>query len=257
MSSGKKTDNLSGVVKVSIITVTYNSEKTLAKAIESVLNQSAAAYEYIIVDGKSSDGTVELAHSYDDAFKMKGVIYKIISEPDNGIYDAMNKGIRMATGDIIGMINSDDYYETCAIKTVINAYNDKKFDLFYADLNMIKPDGNSFVKHSRNRKYATSRDWNHPTTFITKEIYNNYSYRTQTIHDDYDLILRLKKAGVRITVVNKVIANFVMNGVSHDRSVKKAFSRMKIKYDIYRDNGYSPLYFFECFLVEFAKLIIG
>lgn len=257
MSNDRNADNIINSVKVSIITVTYNSEKTLAKAIESVLNQTVPAYEYIIVDGKSGDSTVEIAHSYDDAFKMKGVIYKIISEPDNGIYDAMNKGISMASGDIVGMINSDDYYETCAIETVTKAYNDNAFDLFYADLNMIKPDGNSFVKHSRNRKYATSRDWNHPTTFITKEIYNNYSYKTQTIHDDYDLILRLKKAGVRIVVVNKVIANFVMNGVSHDRSVKKAISRMKIKYGIYRDNGYSPLYFFECFLVEFAKLIIG
>lgn len=253
----KNNSDMNKKPNISIITVTYNSEKTLSVAIESVLNQSFAPYEYIIVDGLSKDRTVEIAHSYDEAFSQKGIIYRIISEKDNGIYDAMNKGIGMAQGDIVGMINSDDYYEDCALETVAKAYEEQEFDLFYADLNMIKPDGSSFVKHSKNRKYATSRDWNHPTTFITRDIYKKYSYRTDTIHDDYDLILRLKKDNVRITVVNKVIANFVMNGVSHDRSLKKAIERMKIKYGIYRRNGYSPLYFFECFLVEVGKLIIG
>lgn len=252
MNSHNKVD-----VKISVITVTYNSAKTLSKAIESVLNQTVSAYEYIIVDGASTDDTVDIAKSYTKAFEAKGTIYRIVSEKDNGIYDAMNKGIKMATGTIIGMINSDDYYESCALEVVTDAYKEQEFDLFYADINMIKPDGTSFVKHSRNRKYATSRDWNHPTTFITSDIYSRYSYRTDTIHDDYDLILRLKKDNVRITVVNKVLADFVMNGVSHDRSVCKAIERMKIKYGIYRRNGYSPLYFFECFLVETAKLIIG
>ena len=119
------------------------------------------------------------------------------------------------------------------------------------------PDGGTFVKHARNRKYATSRDWNHPTTFITSKVYRDYKYRTETIHDDYDLILRLKKNGFRIVVRNEVIANFTMNGVSHNRSLKDALARVKIKYGIYRRNGYSPFYLFECLLVEAGKLIIG
>lgn len=255
MSNSNTRDNKQ--IRVSIITVTYNSGKTLSKAVESVLNQSVSPFEYIIVDGASTDDTLAIAHKYDEEFAKKGIIFTIISEPDKGIYDAMNKGIAKASGDIVGMINSDDYYEPCAVETVVDSYLEAPFDLFYADLNMVRPDGTSFVKHSRDRKYATSRDWNHPTTFITKEIYNNYSYKNDTIHDDYDLILRLKKAGVRVRVVNKVIANFVMNGVSHDKSISKAISRMKIKYGIYRDNGYSPLYFIECFMVEVAKLILG
>lgn len=244
-------------IRVSIVTVTYNSSATLAKTMESVLNQTVKPYEYLIIDGASSDNTVEIAKGYSKAFEEAGIGLIIVSEPDNGIYDAMNKGIALASGDIIGIINSDDWYELCAIETVTDCYENTSFDLFYADLRMVKPDGSSFIKHSRNRKYATSRDWNHPTTFITKEIYNKYSYRNDTIHDDYDLILRIKKSGAKVSVENEVLANFLMNGVSHKRSIREAVKRVRIKYGIYRQNGYSPLYLFECLLVEVGKLIIG
>lgn len=243
--------------KISIVTVTFNSEATLKCTVESVLNQTYAPWEYIIVDGKSSDRTLEIAESFRESLEAKGIKYVVISEKDDGIYDAMNKGIRCATGDIVGIINSDDYYEPCALDVVRKAYEEKGFDLFFADLRMVYEDGRSFIKHSRDRKYATSRDWNHPTTFITKCTYEKHEYRNDTIHDDYDLILRLKKENVKTVVVNQVIANFRMNGVSHKRSLGKALKRMKIKYDIYRQNGYSPFYFFECFVVEIGKLIIG
>ena len=242
---------------VSIITVSYNSSATIGRTIESVLAQSVPPLEYLIIDGASTDATLEIAGNYRKAFEDKGIAFKTVSEPDNGIYDAMNKGIALASGDIIGMINSDDWYEPTAVETVRNTYKEEPFDLFYADLRMHMPSGGTFVKHSRNRRYATSRDWNHPTTFITKEMYGKYRYRNETIHDDYDLILRLKKAGARITVKNTVIANFTMNGTSHERNVKKAMERVRIKYRIYRDNGYSRFYFFECFAVEAAKLIVG
>lgn len=242
---------------VSIITVTFNSEATLARTIESVLSQTTAPKEYIIVDGCSKDGTLSVAESFRADLEGKGIKYKVISEPDNGIYDAMNKGINLAEGDIIGMINSDDWYEPCAVETVVSAYREDPFDLFYADLKMHMPGGGTFIKHSRNRRYATSRDWNHPTTFITRRMYDEYKYKNDTIHDDYDLILRLKKAGAKTVVKNTVIADFTMNGTSHTRNFKKAMERVGIKYKIYRDNGYSPLYFFECFTVEMAKLIVG
>ena len=242
---------------VSIITVSYNSGDTIARTIESVLAQSVPPAEYLIIDGASTDNTLKTAESYRKSFEDKGIIFRVHSEPDEGIYDAMNKGIAMASGDIIGMINSDDWYEPCAVETVVSAYREAPFDLFYADLKMHMPSGGTFIKHSRNRRYATSRDWNHPTTFITSEMYGSYRYRNETIHDDYDLILRLKKAGARITVKNVVIADFTMNGTSHERSIKKAVERAGIKYRIYRDNGYSRFYFLECFFVETAKFIIG
>ncbi len=242
---------------ISIITVTRNSEETLKKTIESVLNQTLSPKEYLIIDGNSSDGTVALAECFHEPFAEKGITYRIYSEPDAGIYDAMNKGIKLASGEIIGMINSNDWYEPEALQAVADVYMKKGFDLFFADLRMHLPNGGTFIKPARNRSYATSRDWNHPTTFITKQIYEKYPYKTETIHDDYDLILRLKRAGVHIETLNRVLADFCMNGTSHERSVKKAWQRVIIKYRIYRNNGYSPLYFLECLAVEAAKLIVG
>lgn len=244
-------------VKISIITVAYNSEDTIERTIKSVLAQTVLPYEYLIIDGASSDNTLEIAEKYRSEFEKKQIAYHIFSEPDDGIYDAMNKGIKKAQGELIGMINSDDWYEKNALQVVSHAYETTPFDLFFADLIMHMPNGKTFIKRCRNRRYATSRDWNHPTTFITKKMYETYQYRNETIHDDYDLILRIKKAGARVVTKNIAIANFTMNGVSHQKNFGAAMSRVMIKYRIYRQNGYSPIYFFECFLVELAKLIVG
>lgn len=241
----------------SIVTVTYNSENTLKRAMESVINQTYPPKEYFIVDGNSSDSTVEIANSFLSIAKEKGINLVISSEPDNGIYDAMNKGIKKCSGDIVGMINSDDFYELDALEKVNRVFEEKGFDVFYADLRMCFIDGRSFIKKSKNRSYMTSRDWNHPTTFITKKIYSENQYKTETIHDDYDLILRLKKQGAKFEVLNDTLANFTMNGVSHERNLSEMIKRVGIKYKIYRDNGYAVYYFFECLLVELAKFIIG
>lgn len=241
----------------SIITVTYNSENTLKRAMESVINQTYAPKEYFIVDGGSKDNTVDIALSYKAIAEKNGIMLTVISEPDNGIYDAMNKGISMCCGDIIGMINSDDYYETDALKLVNESYEKDHFDVLYGDLRMCYEDGRSFIKKARNRKYMTSRDWNHPTMFVRREIYKDNKYKTETIHDDYDLVLRLKKQGAKFSVLNKTLANFTMNGVSHERNLNKMLERIKIKYKIYRENGYSRLYIFECVIVELAKFIAG
>ena len=244
-------------IRISVITVTYNSAKTVAETVESVLMQEYKPYEYIVIDGVSEDDTVSIVECFRGRFDGSGIKLTVVSEKDDGIYDAMNKGIALSTGDVVGIINSDDRYESNALSVVAKAYAGTPFDLFYADIRMVKPDGTSFIKHSRNRGYATSRDWNHPTTFIRRSIYDRYRYRNDTIHDDYDLILRLKKDNVRTVVVNEVIADFRMNGVSHRRSVAAALSSIRIKYGIYRQNGYSRFYIFECILVEAGKLIIG
>ena len=246
-----------GDIRISVITVTYDSAATIEDTLSSVAVQTYPAYEYIIVDGKSEDDTLPIVEKWREKIEGRGTKLIVISEPDDGMYDAMNKGIRTASGDIVGIINSDDWYEPDALETVAGTYKAEPFDLFWADVRMHLPDGRTFIKHSRDRKYQTSRDWNHPTTFITKETYNGSQYRNDTIHDDYDLILRLRKAGVKTKVVNKVLANFRMNGVSHKRSLSGAVSRIKLKYGIYRQNGYSRFYIFEPVIVELGKLIIG
>ncbi len=242
---------------ISIVTATYNSGSTVADTVRSVLDQTYPPYEYVIIDGCSEDDTLPVIEGFRKEFEERGIILTVISEKDNGIYDAMNKGIKNCSGDLIGMINSDDWYEPNALSVVAKEYEKEPFDLFYADLRLIRPDGISFIKHSKNRRYATSRDWNHPTTFIAKHIYENNLYKTDSIHDDYDLILRIKRTGIKVRVVNTVLANFRMAGVSHKRSVRKAVKSVKEKYMIYRRNGYSRIYIIEPLIEEIGKLIIG
>ena len=102
--------------KVTIITVAYNCAETIATAIESVLNQTYQNIEYLVIDGKSKDDTAEIARKYVPQFVEKGMSMKVVSEPDNGMYDALNKGISMASGELIGNINADDWYEPIAVE---------------------------------------------------------------------------------------------------------------------------------------------
>lgn len=241
---------------VSIITASYNSEKTITDSIESVLNQTYSNIQYIIVDGLSKDRTVEIARSYETQFAEKGYQFTVISEKDKGIYDAMNKGIRMAKGKIIGMINSDDWYEVNAAERVVDIYIKSNFEFFYADIRLVKGNRNR-IKKSKIRKYATSRDWNHPTTFIVKELYQKYQYRTEGLYSDFDLWLRARKDGHKIVVLNEVLANFRFGGVSNQKSLNKVFERMKERYHIYVDNGYSRWYLLECIVIEGVKLLIA
>lgn len=244
--------------KVSIITVSYNSEKTIRDTIESVLNQSVQPYEYIIIDGVSTDNTVEIAYEYNEKFLNKGICYTIISEKDYGIYDAMNKGIKMASGEIIGLINSDDWYENDAIKIVLSEYNKTKFDVFYADIRLIKKNGEYYIKHSKKDTFPSSRHWNHPSTFITKNTYNEIGlYRGKGIHDDFDLILRIRRAGKKIVIKNVILANFRVGGTSNEKYWHKCLKRIKDRYHCYRYNGYSCFYIIECVGIELIKYILG
>lgn len=241
---------------VSIITVSLNSEKTIKQTIESVLNQTYGEYEYIIVDGKSSDGTLEIVESYRDKFKAKGVKYTVYSEKDGGIYEAMNFGITHASGEIIGLINSDDWYDKDAISLAAETYKNEKFDWYYTDLNVIRPNGKITVKKARLRKFKTTRDWNHPTSFISKRLYTDMLYRTNDMYGDYDLFLRACKRGYKIVTKNVVTANYRFGGTSSKHSLKRVKQCIGYRYRNYRRNGYSRFYIVECVLTELAKYMI-
>lgn len=242
---------------ISITTVTYNSEETLARTIESVLNQTYKRIEYLIIDGKSTDNTLNIAESYRDAMKENGIFYYIISEQDRGMYEAMNKGIGLAHGNIIGNINSDDWYENDALEQVVSFFERTGCDLMYADLRMVRADGSTFIKRAKKTKTVNSRNWNHPTQFAKREVYEKNSYKLESIHDDFDLLLRIRKQGYHINVLNRVIANFSMEGVSHRRSISDCIERGRCRYRIYRNNGYSRWYLLECIMMETAKYILG
>ena len=252
-------------MKISIITISYNSEGTIAHTIESVMTQSVLqretdvfALEYWIIDGASKDDTVEIAERYRAAFEKKGVAYHVISEPDGGIYDAMNKGIRLATGDVIGILNSDDWYEPNALAVVAETFRNTGCDLMYADICMHRLNGTTYVKKARLRSFETSRDWNHPTTFVRAELYKQNPFRNLGIHDDYGFFLQMKQQKRNIVVVDKVLANFKMGGASNNKSFQAAYKRVmdRCKY-CYRINGFSRFYMIECVAIEAAKWILG
>lgn len=243
---------------VSIITVAYNSEKTIRQTIESVLKQTYAEVEYLIIDGKSNDNTVLIANEYIEKFAEKGYIYRVISEKDNGIYDAMNKGIRLATGELVGIINSDDWYERNAVEIAVNTYQEENYDMFYADINLVKTNGMVIIKRSRHDRFPTSRHWNHPTTFVAKHVYDELgAFRCEGIHDDFDFLLRVRKAEKKIVIKNIVLANFCVGGASNDKTMKKCMRRCIDRYKCYINNHYSPFYIFECMLIEIVKLILS
>lgn len=243
---------------VSIVTVTYNSEKTLGITMESVLAQTYDRIEYLIIDGASADGTVSLAESYKERMEQKGICLRIVSEPDSGIYDAMNKGIQLAEGDIIGILNSNDWYEPDTVETVVKEFAQENCDLLFANIRMHKRDGSSFVKKARIRSFQTSRDWNHPTMFVRADVYKSHPFRNKGIHDDYGCYLQIAKEGYRMITLDKVLANFRMGGVSNHKSLKEAVQRIKDRYRwCYRVNGYSRWYLLECIAIEAAKMLLG
>lgn len=246
-----------GAPLVSITTVTYNSDKTLARTIESVLSQTYDNIEYLVIDGLSQDKTLEVAEGYRERFAARGFSYKIVSEADAGMYDAINKGIRMSQGAIIGNINSDDWYEPEAVEKAVNHMEETGCEYMYGDLRIIKPDGTSFIKRAKRQRMATSRGWNHPTQFALREIHEKFPYKQESLHDDFDLFLKVRKSGCRTGVLNQVLANFTLQGMSHERSLSAAVARGRCRYRIYRNNGYGIWYIAECVMIEAAKLLLG
>lgn len=245
-------------MKFSVITICFNSEAVIRETVESVLNQTWPEIEYIIIDGASKDGTVAAVREYAPRFAEKGFELKIVSEPDKGIYDAMNKGIRNSTGEIIGIINAGDRYRPEAVSVAAAAYEADPYDYFYADIDLEKENGSVIVKHSRPDRFPTSRHWNHPTSFVTAKTYAELGlFRCEGIHDDFEFFLRVRRAGKKTVIVNQTLAGFAVGGTSNDKSLKKCVRRCRDRYRCYRVNGYSPLAVVECVGIELAKLIIS
>jgi glycosyltransferase involved in cell wall biosynthesis len=243
---------------VTVITVCRNSAATIRDTLDSVLAQTHPHIEYLVIDGASTDGTLDILDGYKEAFSRKGYSYHIVSEPDKGIYDAMNKGLALASGELIGIINSDDWYEPEAVSAAVEEYRKEPYDIFYGDLNLVRSDGSVLVKRSRLDRFPSSRHWNHPTTFIPRSLYRQLGgYRCRTLYDDFDLMLRLRRMGKRVRIRNQVLANFRTGGISTGKSLRHWRHRLGARYRCYRDNGYSRLYFLECAAMETAKLILS
>jgi len=216
-------------MKVSLLTVSYNSSATIKDTINSVLMQDYRDVEYIIVDGNSGDNTVEIIKSFGNE------ISKWISEPDKGIYDAMNKAIKMATGEVVGILNSDDFYSsTDIVSQVAAAFNDPTIDAVFGDLVFVDPNNLKKVV----RKYSSAK-WHpekfakgfmpaHPTFFVRRKYYEEIGlFKTDyKIAADYELLIRflyvhkLKYKYLSINMVtmrkggvssNGIMSNIILN----------------------------------------------
>lgn len=204
---------------ISIITVCYNSQETIAETIESVITQSYQNIEYIIIDGASTDNTLNIIKKYQETYPIK-----LVSEPDNGIYDAMNKGINLATGDIIGILNSDDFYkDEKVLTTIIEVFKQNDSDAVYADLEYINPINikqitRKWIAGTYSEK-KINNGWicPHPTFFVKKEIYNKHGKFNLKfkIAADYELILRfIKLYKIKIHYLPQIIVSMRNNGTS-------------------------------------------
>lgn len=183
--------------RVSVITVAYQSISTLEATIQSVLSQTYANIEYIVVDGHSEDGTVELLKRYENAFQGR-LLW--VSEKDKGIYDAMNKGIQMATGDVIGILNSDDYFTSSyVVERFASAFEDSTLDAVYGDIHFIR-DGepDKCVRYYSSKRFSPG--WlrfgfmpAHPSFYARREVYERAGlYKTDyKIGSDYEMMVRL------------------------------------------------------------------
>lgn len=244
-------------IRITVVTVTFNASSVIAKTIESVLAQKRHPYEYFIIDGLSKDNTVAIAEQYSKAFKDLGVKYTVISEKDTGIYNAMNKGVRLATGDFIGFLNAGDWYEDDALLNITSFYEEEPFDLTYGGLNYINPKGSITIKHSKLDSFPiSSRHWNHPSMFLRTELYKRHMFdESYPTYADFHLYLKMRKSKVKIRVIDKVITNFVADGVSTDVRLKKVLARAGEKYRAYRSNGFGLVYWFESYGWELLKSV--
>lgn len=242
---------------VSVITVTYNSEKTIGRTMDSLVGQSSHQVEHLIMDGGSADKTLEIVERYRDIYEQCGMTLRVFSEKDRGPYDAMNKGLRLAAGDLIGVLNSDDYYNPCAIKTVEKLRRENDFDILMGAIRIHNGSSQTIIKHAKNTQYQTSRHFNHPAMFATRQCYHEVGeYKLGNVHADYGWYLKAVKMGKKILITDEVLTDFIIGGWSSRKSFRNTLDRISSKYAVYRENGYSRLYWLECVAQEMGKFLL-
>lgn len=242
-------------MKVSIITVCYNAEKHIEETIQSVLSQDFNDLEYLLIDGGSNDSTVEIVNKYNSKIDC------IISEKDEGMYDAMNKGIKLATGELIGILNAGDLFlNEKVVSEIVNKIEEK--DAIYADLDYVNElNTNKVIRiwksgefNFTNFKYGWMLP--HPTLFIKKKIYENFGmyrldYKTAA---DYELMLRIfYKNECSSVYLNKVIVKMRVGGASNS-SIKNRINANMEDRKAWKDNELKP-YWFTLFLKPARKII--
>ncbi|MDB4767260.1 glycosyltransferase [Flavobacteriaceae bacterium] len=215
-------------MKVSIITITYNAENTIFNSLNSVLSQSHKNIEHIIIDGGSKDNTLKICKNFPH-------ISNIVSEPDNGVYDAFNKGLKLATGDIIGFLNSDDvFFNENSVQEIVNAFSNNETDIVYGNLDYVSAEG-KVIRNWISKSYEIGlikKAWMpaHPTFYCKKEVYDRLGVYNDSfkIGGDFELCLRFLEVNmVSSYYLNKKLVKMLVGGISN--------SGLKSKWTIYKE----------------------
>jgi glycosyltransferase involved in cell wall biosynthesis len=233
-------------MKVSIITVSYNSAGTISDTINSVLSQTYNDIEYIIIDGHSTDGTIELINSFGNR------ISKFVSEPDKGIYDAINKGIKLSSGDIIGILNSDDFfYDNNVIEKVAKEFSDNIIDAVFGDVQFINPNDTSRIKRYYSSKFFNTEKFRfgympaHPSFYVRRQLYEKLGYykTDYKIAADFELLIRFMYINqIKHKYIEMPFVKMRTGGVSN----KSIFSRFRLNREIAKacnENGIKTNFF--------------
>lgn len=230
-------------MKVSIITVSYNNCETIEETIRSVLSQDYLNLEYIIVDGVSTDRSPEVIKGFGDK------IAKIISEKDKGMYDAINKGIRAASGDIIGLLHADDLFENNkVVSLIVTAFTENHYDAIYGDLVYVeRQNTNNILRSWKSGKYhhgMFSKGWMppHPTFYAKRELFSRYGFYNTAFRfaSDYELMLRfIHKNTIRLGYIPQVLVRMRTGGKSNIR-IGNRIAANKEDYNAWVVNGLNP-----------------
>lgn len=246
-------------MKISIITAVYNAKETIGDCLRSIINQSHNDIEMIVIDGGSTDGTLDVIKQYESE-KLT-----CISEPDNGIYDAMNKGLKRATGDVIGFLNADDFYaHNNVLKNVAETLEKEDADSCYGELLYVHKDNlEKVIRYWKSRPYKKGlleKGWfpAHPTFFVKRKIYETYGYFNTNFQfsSDVELMVRfLGKHEISTVFIKNIFIKMRYGGKSNQsainiaRSVWECYKAMKVN-----SMNISILYIAKTLLFRFRQL---
>jgi glycosyltransferase involved in cell wall biosynthesis len=243
-------------MKISIITATYNSAASVRDTLACIANQQYSNIEHIIVDGLSKDNTLAIVKEF-------AHVAKVVSEKDNGIYDAMNKGVKLATGDIIGILNSDDFYtDSTILAKVAAAFADPSVEAVYGDLQYVSQHNVQAVirtwKSGRYQRKYLYYGWMppHPTFFVRRHIYEKCGLFNTTLRSaaDYEIMLRiLLKYNTRTHYIPEVLVKMRAGGISN-ASLKNRFRANREDAMAWKLNNLKP-YFFTMWLKPLRKIL--
>lgn len=232
-------------MKVSIITAVFNNVNEIRNAIESVLSQNYPNIEYIIIDGGSTDGTLDIIKSYEEK------INHLISESDQGIYDALNKGLQKCTGDIIGFLHSDDIFNNqYVISEIIQTFKINNCDATYGDLVYVaKVDPSIIIRFWKSSNFELKNfkyGWMpaHPTLFLKKEVYNNFGHFNikYQIAADYDFILRTLASGTLKCIYMPIVVTKMKTGGASNKSLKNIWKKSFEDWTALKENHAGGIY---------------